>query len=264
VTVAVDTRAGYDALARFYDAFTAESDYDVWTRNILELAGGLGFSGSTLLDLACGTGKSFLPFLARGFEVTACDVSREMLDEAASKAPGVTLVHSDVRELGAVGRFALVTCFDDALNYLLEEAELSRAFATIAANLDYGGLGLFDLNTLLAYRTTFARDRVTVREDTVFAWRGESTGHAAPGCVAAATLEVFAPDGDERYERARSRHVQRHHPRERVTSLLAEAGLACLGIHGVQADGALEPELDEGRHLKALYAVRRAKGGEPE
>lgn len=259
---AVSTVREYDAFAPFYDAFTAASNYEKWTGHVLELARRLGLRGTTLLDLACGTGKSFLPFVERGFEVTGCDASDAMLAEAARKAPAVTLVRADVRELPRVGRFDLVTCFDDSLNYLLEERCLARALEAIARNLSPTGIGLFDLNTLLAYRTTFACDSVTVRDETVFAWQGESSSDAAPGSRANAVIDIFSPRSDGLYERVRVRHAQRHFPPERVTALLASAGLDCLGVHGVQDDGRLEPELEESRHLKVLYATRRSKGGD--
>jgi SAM-dependent methyltransferase len=257
VGVLTSAETEYDAFAPWYDSFTAASDYEAWTGHVLELAGRLGLRGRTLLDLACGTGNSFLPFLERGFSVTGCDVSRAMLAEAGRKAPAATLVQADVRELGSIGSFHLVTCFDDSLNYLLEEDDLARALDSVAANLREGGLALFDLNTLHAYRTTFARDSVAERDGALFAWRGESAGDAPPGCLAAAAIEVFAAREEGLYERVTSRHVQRHHRPERVTALLEDAGLRCLGVHGVRDDGSLEPELDEGRHLKALYAASR-------
>jgi SAM-dependent methyltransferase len=259
---AVTTSEEYDAFAPYYDAFTAGSDYEAWTRHVLGLARRLGLAGKSLLDLACGTGKSFMPFLQRGFEVTGCDVSGEMLAQAARRAPGVRLVRADLRELGTIGRFDLVTCFDDSLNYLLGEADLAHAMSGIAANLGPAGIALFDLNTLGAYRTTFAGDSVVERDGTLFAWHGESAADAPPGCTAAATIDVFAPRGTGLYRRVRTRHVQRHYPPERVAALLSDAGLACAGVHGARDDGSLEPELDETRHLKAVYAARPAKGGD--
>jgi SAM-dependent methyltransferase len=259
---AVSTVREYEAFAPFYDAFTADSDYEAWTGHVLELVGRLGFAGTTLLDVACGTGKSFLPFLDRGFEVTGCDVSAAMLAQAARKAPGVMLVEADVRELPDIGSFELVTCFDDSLNYLLEERDLARALDSIARNLSPAGLALFDLNTLLAYRTTFAVDSVTARNGTVFAWHGEASGDAAPGTRADAVIDIFTPRADGLYERVHVRHAQRHFPPERVETLIERAGLACLGILGVEADGRLAPEPDEKRHLKVLFATRRSKGGD--
>jgi SAM-dependent methyltransferase len=254
--------ADYDALAPFYDAFTAASDYDVWATHVLKLAAEHGLRGSTLLDLACGTGKSFVPFLERGFQVTGSDVSPAMLAEAARKAPHVSLVQADMRELEKLGRFDLVTCFDDSLNYLLDERDLGRALRAIAANLDSSGIALFDLNTLLAYRTTFAHDSVTEHDGTIFLWRGEASDDAEAGCRAVAGIDVLAPQPDGLYARIRTRHVQRHFPSERVAALLAGAGLDCLGIYGVLDDGTPVPRADETQHLKVLYAARRTKGGD--
>src|ERR671916_3283193 len=98
-TVGSPAREGYEELARFYDAFTSGSDYERWTSHMLGLASSHGLDGTRLLDLACGTGKSFIPFLSRGFDVTACDASPAMLSEAALKAPGARLVRCDIRSL---------------------------------------------------------------------------------------------------------------------------------------------------------------------
>src|SRR4029079_7652390 len=73
----------YDAFAPFYDAFTSASDYETWTDEVLEVARRHGLRGTSLLDLACGTGKSLEPLLRRGCEVTACDASPGMLAEAS-------------------------------------------------------------------------------------------------------------------------------------------------------------------------------------
>lgn len=254
--------SAYDAFAPFYDAFTAASDYETWTEHVLRLATAHGLAGDRLLDLACGTGKSFEPLMRRGFRVTACDASPGMLAEAAVKAPEAKLVHGDIRRLPVLGGFDLVTCFDDSLNYLLDEDELGAAFAGIEANLSAGGLAMFDLNSLLAYRTTFAGDSVSERDGMVFAWRGSSTRDAEPGSAAEARIDVFAPAGDGLYSRVTTRHAQRHFPRERVEALLAAAGLECISVHGVLEDCSLVEPADEAQHLKVLYTARRRKGGD--
>src|ERR687897_3655955 len=90
--------AAYETLAPFYDRFTAHHDYELWTGGLLGLARAHGLTGNRVLDAGCGTGKSFLPLLDRGFEVTGCDQSPAMLELAAEKAAGrVTLHLSDLR-----------------------------------------------------------------------------------------------------------------------------------------------------------------------
>ena len=254
--------SAYDAFAPFYDAFTAASDYETWTGEVLRVAGGFGLSGTRLLDLACGTGKSFEPFLRRGFDVTACDASPGMLGEAAVKWPEPRLLHCDMRELPVLGSFDLVTCFDDSLNYLLDEDELAAALAGMARNLRPGGIAAFDLNSLSAYRTTFASHSVSEDDGVVFAWRGLGAPDAEPGCVAEAQIDVFFTRDDGAYERVVTRHRQRHFGRDSVLELLAGAGFRCLAVHGVLADASLDDTADEERHLKVLYTARRAEGGD--
>jgi SAM-dependent methyltransferase len=256
--------SAYDAFAPFYDGFTAASDYESWTVQILRLAERHGLRGRSVLDLACGTGKSFLPLLRRGYEVTGCDFSPAMLAEAAIKAPGARLVPADLRRLPALGRFDLVTCVDDSLNYLRDGDELALAFGGMAANLAPHGVLVFDLNTLRAYRSTFACDSVTEADGTVFAWRGESTREAPEGCHAAAVIEIFTPRDDGAYERIPTRHEQRHFPRAEVVELLAAAGLTCVGVQGALDDGELVEPADEEAHLKIVYIARPMEGGAAE
>jgi SAM-dependent methyltransferase len=255
---------GYEPLARVYDAFTAASDYEAWTTHVLALAAGYGWRGSEVLDVACGTGKSFMPLVERGFRVTGCDVSAAMLAEAARKAPEVPLIEADMRSLPRLGAFEMVVCFDDSLNHLLDENDLASAFASVARNLaPADGMFLFDLNSLLAYRTTFVAHSVSEQDGLIFVLRGDSTPDAAPGCRAAAHVDAFRPCDDGRYERTTARLVQRHFPPHRVTALLSGAGLDCLGVHGVLADGSHVSEPDESRQLKLMYVARLAKGGDP-
>ena len=70
-------RRAYDVLAPSYDAFTLGFGYkyETWTATLLAKAEEEGLRGNRLLDVACGTGFSFIPLLERGWEVTGCDIS---------------------------------------------------------------------------------------------------------------------------------------------------------------------------------------------
>jgi SAM-dependent methyltransferase len=253
----------YDALAPFYDELTRAHDYDGWTRHLEETALRFGVSGRTLLDAACGTGKSFMPFLERGYAVTACDISAEMVARAGAKAPGADLFVADVRALERIGSFDLITCLDDSVNYLTDDGDLDAALASLARNLAPDGVLVFDVNTLSTYRTTFARDMALDGPDVFLVWRGRCNGDEEPGCIAELLIEAFEDTGCGLYERVSSRHFQRHYPRPEVERALTEAGLIAVGVFGQLPDGSLDVVADDHVHHKLVYFAQRVpKGGD--
>ena len=255
----------YKGLAPFYDELTREHDYDAWTFHLEQRARRFGVRGRRLLDVACGTGKSFLPLLERGYSVTGCDLSPEMLDQARDKAPEAELFIADVRALGRVGEFDLITCLDDIVNYLIGDGDIEAAFASLAPNLASDGVLVFDVNTISTYRTTFACDMTLDGPGVFLAWRGRSSEEAEPGCVAELVIEAFSAGGGGGYERVTTRHLQRHHPRADVERALAGAGLEPVGVFGLLPDGSLDELADEDLHHKLIYYARRvAKGGDTE
>jgi SAM-dependent methyltransferase len=263
MTLATDALVAYEATAPHYDLFTADHEHEPWTDTLERVAVEAGMCGRRLLDVGCGTGKSFLPFLARGYLVTACDISPAMLAIAAGKCGGrdVRLSVQDVRTLPRLGEFDLVCCLADALNYLLEPEELTDALRAMADNLAPGGMLLFDLNTLRAYRTFFATRRVVQEDGRVLVWEGRAAPDADAGELAEASLEALTrqPAGD--WTRSTALHRQRHHPEPLVREALAEAGLEAATPFGVSLDGMLTRPLDERHHTKALYLTRERRKG---
>jgi SAM-dependent methyltransferase len=246
----------YEALAASYDEFTAHHDYDAWTATIEGAARKAGLRGRRMLDVACGTGKSFLPFLERGYDVVACDLSPAMAACAAAKAGGRARVEvHDMRELPPLGAFDLVSCLDDAVNYLTGDGDLEAALAGMAANLGPGGVLVFDANTLHSLRTAFAALDVVVRGDRVFVWEGLGAGTIAAGGLTRARVDVLEP-GEHGWTRTSTTHCQRHLPEERVREAIAAAGLDCVAVHGFTPDGRLWEQADDERHSKALYIAR--------
>jgi SAM-dependent methyltransferase len=246
----------YDVLAGVYDGLTADHDYERWTATLEQLAERHGLRGRRLLDLACGTGKSFMPFLRRGFTVTACDVSSGMLAEARRKAGGrARLVHADMRRLPALGVHDLVTCLDDAINYLDGPRDLSAAFAGVARSLAPGGVFVFDANTLGVYRTLFARDTCFEQDGCFFALRGEAGSTLGEDEPAPMTIEAFRPEPGGAWSRVTSRHRQRHHSDAAIRSALAAAGLGCAAVLGQTPDGELHAPPSELSHTKRIYVT---------
>src|SRR6476660_6178392 len=75
----------YDTYAPAYEDINHGYMYERWTGRLLEKAEEAGLEGDRLLDIACGTGLSFVTMLERGWKVTGCDISPAMLAIAEEK-----------------------------------------------------------------------------------------------------------------------------------------------------------------------------------
>jgi SAM-dependent methyltransferase len=249
----------YEAIAPVYDDFTAHHDYELWMGNLLPKARLHGLRGHRLLDVGCGTGKSFLPMLRRGWEVTACDISPSMLEHARAKAgDAVQLSVADMRKLPRFGEFDLVWALDDAVNYLLSGEEMAATLSGMRANLAPGGLVMFDVNALQAYRTFFAEEQRVERGGRRLIWRGLGSTDAAPGSISEARFEV---ESDGIAEVETHFHRQRHFPEAEVRALLELAGLECLGVYGHGFDAVPKQPVEELTHSKIVYIARDAQAG---
>jgi SAM-dependent methyltransferase len=146
-------RDPYAGLAPLYDGMARDpairAFYGEWRRALLEAVRERGLRVRVLVDLACGTGNSTLPWTRyRSWTLVGVDRSEAMLRQARAKSGRVRWYRQDMTRLRVPERADLVTCHFDALNHVLDEVDLERVFANVAATLRVGGLFQFDLNTL--------------------------------------------------------------------------------------------------------------------
>ena len=258
-TLESDATRAYAVLAPAYDLLTAEYAYGPWLSAIERVARAHGLAGDRLLDVGCGTGKSFLPLLERGFQVTACDISPEMVELAQRKVGGRADVHvADMRCLPVFGEFDLITCIDDAINHLLSADEVADALESMRENLAPGGLLAFDVNTLAAYSQV--PDVVVEGDDLLLRWQGAPAELSEPGGEAEVVIDVFAHQGDGLWRRSVSRQRHRHHPIEELRELVEDAGLEVATVLGQRPGAVLDAVLDEELHPKAVFIARREGG----
>jgi SAM-dependent methyltransferase len=156
-------RQTYEVLAPDYDRMTQSNDYNLWLgETLLPKLERHGLQHGRALDAGCGTGRAFAPLLDRGWEVTGCDISPAMLDEARRKFPDVHVSTADLCELPEFGMFDLVLALNDVVNYLTDDGDLERGLAGLAANLAPGGLLLFDSNTLNLFQRLLCAPEIAI------------------------------------------------------------------------------------------------------
>ena len=109
----------YETFAFVYDEVMDTALYQQWLafskRHLPE-------NTTRLLELACGTGALACEFAKEQYEVTALDLSEEMLMMASKRAAeenvSIQLVQGDMMDLSEIGTYEAITCFSDSLCYM--------------------------------------------------------------------------------------------------------------------------------------------------
>jgi SAM-dependent methyltransferase len=249
----------YDELAPIYDLVTAGYDHGPWLTKIERHARALGLRGRAVLDVACGTGASFLPLLERGYHVTGCDIAPEMLANAARKAPTARLEAADMRALPDLGRFDLILCLDDGINHLLEPDDVTGTFAGMRRNLAAGGIAVWDVNTAAIYRSAEAAASIVSSGDPFVTREARVQGRFTPGGLVDVVTHAFASNADLNWQRTTATVRQRHWPDAEIRRAAHEAGLVILDTFGQTPGAILHAEPDEDRHAKLLYFAASAR-----
>lgn len=227
----------YAGLAASYDAMAADPAiacfYAEWRRTLLDAARARGLRIRVLVDLACGTGNTAVPWLRRGWTVIGVDRSAAMLREARRKSRRVRWVRQDLRDLSLGVTADAVTCHFDALNHLLDPRELQEAFRRAARVLCAGGLFVFDLNTIHMLRWLHGREKlVHVGRDLFMAANELDT---ATG-IATFRQCWFLKRG-RLYEQRTVVVRERAYPDADVRSMLRREGLRLAGVSTQRAIG---------------------------
>jgi SAM-dependent methyltransferase len=113
-----------------------------------------------LVDLACGTGNTTIPWVGHGWTVIGVDRSAAMLREARRKSRRVRWYWQDLTELDIDERADLVTCHFDALNHVLDARDLQRVFVNVSRMMNDTALFQFDMNTDHKLRWLSVREKL--------------------------------------------------------------------------------------------------------
>ena len=128
---------GYDAISERYTALSADSDWGP-RRHYLERLIERVPAGGRVLELGCGAGVPATVELARHYEVTGVDLSREQLSRARENVPHARLIRGDMATLDLPETFDAVVAFYSVTH--LPRDEQPELFRRVRSWLEPGGM----------------------------------------------------------------------------------------------------------------------------
>lgn len=218
--------AGYSILPPYYDDWQRSYGKDFTSLILPRLLSSIRahrIGGSSMVDVACGTGTLAVMMARRGWKVFGVDASEGMLQCAAGKMAAkslpISLLHQDMRELLLPQQVDLATSLFDSLNHLLTPEDLARTFRRIRLALLSSGYFIFDVNNERCFTTLWTQsETVTGKGFTLLL--ENSYDRLARGAVSNVTITLN--EGTLLQETVR----ERFYPADEIRHLLQQEGFS--------------------------------------
>ena len=222
----------YHDLAFSYDRLTNDVDYDATVDFYYEILGREGLNPRTAVDLACGTGSVALRLAEKGVQVTAVDMSWEMLMVAQQKAAEANVFPQfacqKLQELHLPRAVDLAVCALDSIDYILDPADCKTAIARVYKALNPGGCFIFDVNTPEKLRAMDGQVFLDEDEDVYCVWRGE---YDEVTNICSYGMDLFQRQGKV-WHRSFEEHREYAYSAEELVSYLKSAGFTSIAVFG--------------------------------
>jgi ubiquinone/menaquinone biosynthesis C-methylase UbiE len=224
----------YTGFAEVYDLFMDNIPYEEWGEYLIGLLREYGIEDGLVAELGCGTGSMTEILAAAGYDMIGIDLSEDMLEVAMEKrlesGHDILYLCQDMREYELYGTVRAIVSICDSMNYVLEEEEILAILTSAARNyLDYGGLFIFDLNTVYKYRELLGEQTIAEnREEGSFIWENyydETTK------INEYSLTLYIREESGLYQRYEEEHYQRAYTLDIIQTLVEKSGLELLHIY---------------------------------
>lgn len=243
----------FERIAEFYDTLMKGIEYRDWVDYTIDIFDRYSHKPLRVLDMACGTGTASIELARRGFEVTALDRSRQMLDILKKKrgSAKIEIVEADMQRFKLGHKVDAVTCYFDSVNYLMDEKEIERCFACVYEALSQKGMFVFDMNTIYGLERVWGTNTMIREIDNVYSvWKSV---YDSMRNVSTLYLTLFIKNGSS-YARVDEVHQERAYPTETIKNALMRSG-----FRNVEAFAhlTLHPSLDISSRV--MYAAEKAR-----
>jgi SAM-dependent methyltransferase len=246
----------YRGLADIYDYLVAGVDFEGWIDYVESIIKKFSCKPDTVLDLACGTGNTIIPFARRGYQSYGLDISPEMIEMARLKTrdEGLDIKFSvqDIRDFALPESMDLVTCFHDGLNYIINEEDVKKVFSCVYGCLAPGGMFIFDLNAVSWIGETAPGPVVIEEPDLTIIYE---TAHNREDGLWSVVITGFVREG-ELFRKFTETHCERGYNPKIINELLSATGLETLGLY----DAFTFSDIHQGSR-RHFYVTRKPERG---
>lgn len=215
----------YEEFAKLYDRLMANDfDYEKWYEYLEEIFERYE-KPKRILEMACGTG-SISYYLARaGYDITAFDLSEDMLSIAYNKLidfNNINLLHLDMRDFVINKKFDTILATCDSINYIIESRDLLETFKNVYRHLNDNGLFIFDINSYhklknIIGNNTFVEDQ----EDLFYVWQNYYDEQKS---LCEFYLTFFYKEEGNKFNKFEEVHMERAYKVMEIEDLLRQAG----------------------------------------
>lgn len=220
----------YHALAASYDRLTNDVDYNAVVDFYFQILAREGLQPRTAVDLACGTGSVSLLLAEKELQVTAVDMSEEMLCEASHKAQTVAnppqFVCQKLQNLRLPRGVDLAVCALDSMDYITNPEDCREAIRRVYHVLNPGGCFIFDVNTPQKLRGMDGQVFLDEDEDVYCVWCGEFDAETN---ICSYGMDLFQRVGNH-WQRSFEEHREYAYSAEQLTGYLKAAGFTAIEV----------------------------------
>lgn len=215
----------YETFAFIYDEIMDDSLYQEW---LAFTQRHLPKQAKNILELACGTGILALGLAQAGYQVTALDLSEEMLMVASQRAfdaeAVIQFVEGDMLDLSDIDHYEAITCYSDSLCYMRNQQEVQQVFDGVYQALEEQGTFIFDVHSLYQMDEIFPEYSYhNQTEDFAFLW-DSYPGEAEHSIEHFLTFFVKEAGQEDVFLRTDELHKERTYAMDTYLHMLENAG----------------------------------------
>jgi ubiquinone/menaquinone biosynthesis C-methylase UbiE len=160
---------------------------------------------------------------SKGREITALDISDDMLAAAQEKAFDsrlkINFLNQNMSDFELNRKFDLVFSFCDGYNYLIEEESLANSFNRVFKHLNDDGVFIFDISTKHKLRDIIGGNTFTMNDEKLcYIWDNYYEDD-----ILEMYITFFVTEG-KLYKRIDETHMQRAYNIENLIELLYKTG----------------------------------------